>query len=378
MAWPICFRQGRPIAVGISKALSVVGVMALGAMGLSAGAADAPTGPALNIPAAGAQRGPAQSLPASGRPELPRLPEQVSPSFAVPAGPAAAPVPKPAASPAPVSPTVAGVVATTGSGSTPAAGITQAIHDLKLSVTAAGRIEALFVKEGDRVRKGDLLLHMDRALEALEVRRREVMLEDNARLDELRAKELTLAEQVRAARTLLATGGVSRKQVEDEELALGTIIAERKSIEFAKRRERVELDLAREAYERRHLRSPIDGMVTRIVSRNGESVAPHEPVMVVVDVRTVRFSGTVPIADVSRIRAGSSVVLQLGSDSEPLRRVAHLVFVSPVADPASGLVDVIAEFDNADGSVRPGTAGRILGPAVASDLPGAAAQRGRR
>lgn len=378
MAWPICFRQGRPIAVGISKALSVVGVMALGAMGLSAGAADAPTGPALNIPAAGAQRGPAQSLPASGRPELPRLPEQVSPSFAVPAGPAAAPVPKPAVSPAPVSPTVAGVVATTGSGSTPAAGITQAIHDLKLSVTAAGRIEALFVKEGDRVRKGDLLLHMDRALEALEVRRREVMLEDNARLDELRAKELTLAEQVRAARTLLATGGVSRKQVEDEELALGTIIAERKSIEFAKRRERVELDLAREAYERRHLRSPIDGMVTRIVSRIGESVAPHEPVMVVVDVRTVRFSGTVPIADVSRIRAGSSVVLQLGSDSEPLRRVAHLVFVSPVADPASGLVDVIAEFDNADGSVRPGTAGRILGPAVASDLPGAAAQRGRR
>jgi len=260
----------------------------------------------------------------------------------------------------------------------PAAGITQAIHDLKLSVTAAGRIEALFVKEGDRVRKGDLLLHMDRALEALEVRRREVMLEDNARLDELRAKELTLAEQVRAARTLLTTGGVSRKQVEDEELALGTIIAERKSIEFAKRRERVELDLAREAYERRHLRSPIDGMVTRIVSRIGESVAPHEPVMVVVDVRTVRFSGTVPIADVSRIRAGSSVVLQLGSDSEQFRRVAHLVFVSPVADPASGLVDILAEFDNADGSVRPGTAGRILGPAVSSAVPGAAAHPGRR
>lgn len=394
MAWTICWCPVRPIAVGIGKALSVVGVMALGAMGLSAGAADAPTGPALNIPAAGAQRGPAQSLPASGRPELPRLPEQVSPSFAVPAGPSAVPAPAAGASAAggagAAAPTPAGTTAgsiaspqTSPAGNVsaapaPAAGITQAIHDLKLSVTAAGRIEALFVKEGDRVRKGDLLLHMDRALEALEVRRREVMLEDNARLDELRAKELTLAEQVRAARTLLATGGVSRKQVEDEELALGTIIAERKSIEFAKRRERVELDLAREAYERRHLRSPIDGMVTRIVSRIGESVAPHEPVMVVVDVRTVRFSGTVPIADVSRIRAGSSVVLQLGSDSEPLRRVAHLVFVSPVADPASGLVDVLAEFDNADGSVRPGTAGRILGPSVASGSPGAAAHRGRR
>ena len=304
----------------------------------------------------------------ASRTELPRLPEPAAPAFAVPSGespqrPAAA---ASGSGPTPTSPPSTAPAAPAPAAPVPAAGITQAIHDLKLSVTAAGRIEALFVKEGDRVRKGDLLLHMDRTLEALEVRRREVMLEDTARLDELRAKELTLTEQVGAAKLLLSTGGVSRKQVEDEELALGAIVAERKSIEFAKRRERVELDLAREAYERRHLRSPIDGMVTRIVSRIGESVAPHEPVMVVVDVRTVRFTGTVPLAEVSRIRAGSSVVLQLGSDAEPLNRLAHLVFVSPVADPSSGLVDVMAEFDNADGSVRPGTAGRIVGPSASA------------
>lgn len=393
MAWPIHFRWASLHAPGVGRALSIAAALAVGAAGPWASAADAP---ALNIPAAGAQRGPTQALPASGRPDLPRLPEQASPAFAVPAGSSAvpgssAPVPAAGASGLAGSGSAGGTSGATpapsgsaagppgnAAGNAPAAGITQAIHDLKLSVTAAGRIEALFVKEGDRVRKGDLLLHMDRALESLEVRRREVMLEDNARLDELRAKELTLTEQVRSARTLLTTGGVSRKQVEDEELALGTIIAERKSIEFAKRRERVELDLAREAYERRHLRSPIDGMVTRIVSRIGESVAPHEPVMVVVDVRTVRFSGTVPIADVSRVRAGSSVVLQLGSDLEPVRRLAHLVFVSPVADPASGLVDVIAEFDNADGSIRPGTAGRIVGASATPALPGAPANRARR
>jgi len=245
------------------------------------------------------------------------------------------------------------------------------MYELKLSVTAAGRIEALPVKEGDRVQKGDLLLHLDRGLEALEVRRREVMLDDNARLQELRSKEVTLAEQVRAARELLRSGGVSRKQVEDEELTLGAIIAERKSIEFAKQRERVELDLAREAFERRHLRSPIDGVITRIVSRIGESVAPHEPVMVVVDIRTGRFSGTVPVAEASRIRVGSTVQLQLGVDSDALLRAARVVFVSPVADPASGLVDVIAEFDNRDGSIRPGIAGRILpGQYRAASSPG--------
>ncbi len=393
MAWLMIVRYRYVRWASASRAL-LFGVC-VGAVAPSefASAADPPAAsalsPALNVPAAGAQRGPTQSLPAASRPELPRLPEAAAPAFAMPSGASAVGT---ATGAAPASPPAAagaqgGAAAIGGGVSAPvapaptnasAAGITQAVHDLKLSVTAAGRIEALFVKEGDRVRKGDLLLHMDRTLEALEVRRREVMLEDNARLDELRAKELTLAEQVRSARTLLTTGGVSRKQVEDEELTLGAIAAERKSIEFAKRRERVELDLAREAYERRHLRSPIDGMVTRIVSRIGESVAPHEPVMVVVDVRTVRFSGTVPIAEVSRVRAGSSVVLQLGPDAEPLKRLAYVVFVSPVADPASGLVDVIAEFDNGDGSIRPGTAGRILGTSATSALPPAGANRGRR
>jgi multidrug efflux pump subunit AcrA (membrane-fusion protein) len=36
------------------------------------------------------------------------------------------------------------------------------------------------------------------------------------------------------------------------------------------------------------------------------------------------------------------------------------VFVSPVTDAASGLVEVIAEFDNADGSVKPGVSGRLI------------------
>jgi RND family efflux transporter MFP subunit len=239
-------------------------------------------------------------------------------------------------------------------------GVTQSFQDLKLSLTAAGRIEGLMIKEGDRVRRGDLLLHLDRSLEALEVRRREVMLEDNARLEELRSKERTLSEQVSSARFLLSSGGVSRKQVEDEELALGAIIAERKSIEFAKRREQVELDLAREAYERRHLRAPIDGVVTRIIARVGESVAPHEPVITLVDVRTVRFTATVPIAEAARLRGGGPVRVVLGHEAEPLIRNAQVVFVSPIADPASGRVEVIAEFANTDGSIWPGTAGRLI------------------
>ncbi len=244
-------------------------------------------------------------------------------------------------------------------------GITQALKEVKLGMTVAGRVDAILAHEGMRVSKGDLLLHLDRSLEELEVRRREVMLEDVAKLEELRVREQMLTEQVAHARSLLESGGVSRKQVEDEELALQAAIAERKAIEHAKRREKVELDLAREAYERRHMRSPINGVVTKILPRIGESVPPNEAIVTVVDISRVRFNGTFPSASSIRLRAGNVVTIRVQQEGRPLTRQARVTFVSPVADPSSGLVELIAEFDNPDGSVRPGMAGQIVAVAGA-------------
>jgi RND family efflux transporter MFP subunit len=241
-----------------------------------------------------------------------------------------------------------------------APGVTQALRDVKLSVTVPGRIESMLVREGSRVQQGQLLLHLDRTLEELEIQRRRLLVQDRARIDELRMKERTLSEQIHALRPLLITGGVSRKQFEDEEMALGSVSAERKALEAAKEREQVELLLAQEAFERRHLRSPISGIVTKLAAREGESIGPSEPTITVVDTSRVRFIAAVPAAASQRLRTGASVRVELGQEVQVRQRVAQLVFVSPVTDPSSGLVEVIAEFDNPDGSVRPGITGRML------------------
>ena len=241
-----------------------------------------------------------------------------------------------------------------------APGVTQAMRDVKLSVTVAGRIESLLVSEGSRVRQGELLLHLDRTLEQLEVQRRRLLLQDHVRIDELKQKEQVLQQQVQSLLPLLASGGVSRKQVEDEELALSNVVAERRGLEIAKQRERVELDLATEALDKRFLRAPVEGVVTKIGLRDGESVAAHEPAVVLSDASRVRFFGTLPLAETVRLAPRSRVTLRLGPEGRDAVRQAQIVFISPVADPASGLVEFIAEFDNADGSVRPGVTGRLV------------------
>jgi RND family efflux transporter MFP subunit len=254
-------------------------------------------------------------------------------------------------------------------------GFTQALKEAKLSMTVNGRVEGLMVREGLRVRRGDLLLHLDRTTEELEVKRRQLVLQDTARLQELRQREATLTQQVGSARELLSNGTISRKQFEDEELAFRATVAERQALELAKQREEVELQLSREAYERRHLKAPIDGVVAKIHFRVGESIAPHEPVLVLVDVSRVRFLSAVSPAAAARLKPGQSVTVQLGAEARAPARRARISFVSPTADPASGLVEVTAEFDNPDGSVKPGVTGRLALEAVnPSPLPSTKAE----
>jgi RND family efflux transporter MFP subunit len=239
-------------------------------------------------------------------------------------------------------------------------GFTQALREAKLSLTVNGRVEGLMVREGDRVRRGDLLLHLDRTTEELEVRRRQLLLQDTARLEELRLREVTLTQQLGSARDLLTNGTISRKQFEDEELTVRATTAERQALELAKQREEVELQLSREAFERRHLRAPQDGVVAKINFRVGESIAPHEPVVVLVDVSRVRFLSAVSPAAAARLKPGMTISVLLGTDVRAVTRRARVTFVSPTADPASGLVEVTAEFDNPDGSVKPGVTGRLV------------------
>lgn len=237
-------------------------------------------------------------------------------------------------------------------------GVTQAIREADLSLTASGRVEAIFVREGDVVETGQLLVHLDKTLERLEWQRRTLALEDEARLQELRRRERLLTQQVAAARELLAAGSLSRKEFEDEEQVLSGVIAERKSLEAAKQRERVEQALAEEAYARRHLHAPFAGIVTAIGVQLGESVAANETVLRLVDVARVRFIASLAPARSDRLRVGDGVRVVIDAETAA-EYEAVVVFVSPVTDPASGLVEVIAEFDNPDRRVRPGVTGRF-------------------
>ena len=60
------------------------------------------------------------------------------------------------------------------------------------------------------------------------------------------------------------------------------------------------------------------------------------------------------------LKLGQSVKLEIESASEPKAVEGKIVYLSPVVDPASGLQKVKALFENSNGSIRPGVAGKMF------------------
>lgn len=242
-----------------------------------------------------------------------------------------------------------------------AAGVTEPIRDVTLSSTVVGTIGTIFVKEGMAVKEGAPILELDRRLEEFEVQRRKLIWESRAEVDAASLRVATLGKLLAATRGLVeTTGSVSREELEKLELEYNVALAERKRLESAEEREKIEFEMAREAWRKRSLISPVTGTVVKLFLDEGETCQERQPLAQVVDTSRGLLVCNVEEAVGRTLRKGQAVNLKIKAGSGTVARKGTIVFVSPVVDQASGLLEVKAEFDNQDGAVRPGVAGSLL------------------
>jgi len=217
------------------------------------------------------------------------------------------------------------------------AGITEPFFDVTLSASVSGTIGSRLVEEGALVKKGQVLIELEKKLEELDVVRRTL------------AREMAQTEWER----LKALAEKNAISVSREEL-------DKKRTEF--NIASVDLNLAQEQLRRRSLVSPIDGYITEILLEAGEGCEPRQPIVRVVETRRCYFVTNLDGKLGHTLAIGQQLRLSLDAGKSPVGVEGTVSFVSPVIDPASGLMKVKLVFDNADGKVRPGAAGRLLMP----------------
>ena len=240
-------------------------------------------------------------------------------------------------------------------------GITKPIKDVTLSATVVGTVSTIFLREGMAVGKGGAILDFEKKLEVLEEERRKLIWESKAEVRAAAARVSTLKSLLESTRELFkSTGSVSKEDLEKMELDYELAVAEKERLESAEERERIEYEMARESLRKRSLTSPIQGTVVKLFLYEGETCQENQPLVRVVDASRGIFVSNVEEWIGRTLRMGQMVDLKIRTGNESIAKKGAIIFVSPVADTASGLIEVKAEFDNEDGLVRPGVSGSLL------------------
>ncbi|HMB04738.1 MAG TPA: efflux RND transporter periplasmic adaptor subunit [Isosphaeraceae bacterium] len=207
-----------------------------------------------------------------------------------------------------------------------APGIVESVEEAKIASQIVGRVIAVHVKDGDSVKRGDLLVKLDDT-------------DARARLDSARARVARLhaaiahsgADLQKADRDIiilsrLASKGASTPtELADAESALAKAQA---MIEMS-RQELVESEAmcrtSQQELDRTEIRAPIDGVVAGLQVEVGEVVIPGTMnlpgavLMVVSDLRRMRARADVDESDKSLVRPGQPAVVYLQDDRiEPI------------------------------------------------------------
>lgn len=113
--------------------------------------------------------------------------------------------------------------------------------------------------------------------------------------------------------------------------------------------------------EKTRITAPFDGVVARRYVRVGQRVAKNDRLFWVSAEGPLRVRFTLPQNFVGRVKAGDEYPLTLDApDTE--KHTARVLRVSPIVDPASGTIEVLAEVTGGGGVIRPGMTATIHVP----------------
>lgn len=224
--------------------------------------------------------------------------------------------------------------------------VTQPRYDLKLGFTVPGQLSAVKVKQGDRVKKGDILGELEDSEGEALIKLYEIRSKSDLELKSAQAKlRLAIVEEKRVAYLVENKAGstfeLERAKASAEVAALEADMATRQRLETDE-----QLKQAASRHARYILKAPIDGVVDQLTVATGENVEANKPVIRLVSTETLWIDAAVPTGQTLKLKIDDKawVRSKLEGFSKPI--VGKIIFLASVADAASDTRPVRIEIAN--------------------------------
>jgi len=227
-------------------------------------------------------------------------------------------------------------------------------NQVDLAALREGVVVKIFADTGTRVTKGQLLallddrqIAADLEAQANTVHRIEFNLKNwEADLDMVRA-DLERSQKMWDAQL------ITREQLDHDKYKVAAdqfqVDRERQALRSAQATQR-SLELER---EKTRIVAPFAGVVARRYVRLGQKVANGDRMFWVTATGPLRVKFTLPENYLSQVRKGQEFPLT-SPDTPNEKHTARVIEFSPVVDPASGTIEVLAEILGPAGELRPG------------------------
>lgn len=209
-------------------------------------------------------------------------------------------------------------------------GTLRANEIVDLSSEVSGKIEQIALKEGRRVRKGELLIKINDA-------------ELQAQLTRARFRLELAEERERRQEQLLKSGGISQEEY-DATLNEVNVL-------------RSDVALIEAQIDKTQIRAPFDGVLGLKYVSDGSYISPSTRISTLQDIDPVKIDFSVPERYAAQVRVGRTLQFSVEGLEEQL--TAEVYAKEPSIDEETRTLQVRALAPNADGRLLPGSFAEI-------------------
>lgn len=243
----------------------------------------------------------------------------------------------------------------------PLTGIVKPIYEGKIGISTEGKVEKVFLKEGDRVKKGEVILSLDSNLQNLETKRRKLLLDDKTQVVSLR-KNLRVLESILNKKQKLynQTKSISLNELQQLRMQYTNTKAELQSLRINEKKEQLEYEISKNVLKYYKLTSPVDGIITDILPKVGEWVQVGKEIVQIVNIDTCFVEVDLSVNDLQVVSLNSKVDIEINDGNKTFIKEGTVSFISAIADSSSGLIRAKIDFDNKDKKAIPGLTANVL------------------
>lgn len=229
-------------------------------------------------------------------------------------------------------------------------GVVEANETVRVTSEIMGQAKVVKVKEGEEVKKGDILIILSDEQIKIQVAQAQATL-DSIQASSDKIKSGARPQEIKQAESALLQAKMNRDSVEENYLRMKTLFSEKaiseqqyeqaknqyeiasvqyqsaqesyeliiegaaeediKSIEAQVRQAKAALDMAKYQLKNTQITAPINGKVTSVSVSSGEMVSPSVPLLSIIDVSSIFVKVGISEKDISKIKEGQMVNLEI-------------------------------------------------------------------